>query len=111
MVATAASVRAITAVWKKPKESMSFWENIAFGMMTVALAGLVQYPIDTAIKIVQCTPHDSDNVLRTLLNTGKIPRATGTAALFRGFSANLVKPLAVPLEWKVFDFLKSLLFR
>jgi len=109
-ITTSACLRLISSVWKKPKSEMSFWESFLFGALGAILASAIQYPVDTAVKIVQSQPNDPDNVLRTILNTGRIPRAGGFLGLFKGFSSNLEKPLAIPLQYKLSDWTTKLIF-
>jgi hypothetical protein len=107
---TAVACRLISSIWKKPRQDMTWWEAVISTTIVTLLTGLVQYPIDTAVKIVQATPDDTDNVVRTLLNTGKIPRAGGFAALYSGFTINFLKPLGIPLQAKISDITLKLLF-
>jgi hypothetical protein len=107
-ISTAAAYRIIDAIWNKRKKDMTWWEGVVYAALAAMLAGLVEYPIDTAVKIVQATPNDTDNVLRVLLNTGKIPRAGGIRALFKGFSVEFIKPLGIPLQAKIADITRQL---
>jgi hypothetical protein len=109
-LATVAALRIIGSIWKKPRDKMSFWEDMLFGALGVVIAEAIQYPIDTAVKIVQSQANDPDNVLRTLLNTGRIPRTSGFRSLFSGFAATFIKPFAIPLQWKIADFTRQLVF-
>jgi len=101
-------VKALTAFRVSPEITLK--HVLISAALSSLLLELLQYPIDTAVKIVQSHPHDSDNVARVIANTGKIPRASGIMALFRGFGASFLKPFAIPFQVNVAATLYSVLF-
>jgi hypothetical protein len=110
VLVTTATFQLMAMIWKKPKESMSIREHIISVTLATVLAGMIQYPVETAVRLVQSQPNGIDNVVRTIMNTGRTPREGGLQGLFRGCLSYLVKPLAIPLQWVLADWSRVLLF-
>jgi hypothetical protein len=108
--ALAVSYRVIAAIWNKQRRELSGWYVFLFDTLATILASLALHPLDTAIKLVQSRARDTDNVLRTLLNTGKIPRPAGFQGLYQGFFANFFKPFAIPLQAHIAEFTRTVIF-
>lgn len=96
----------------KPKSTMSRWEHLFVHMIAAFVAGAIEYPIETALKIIQTTQDTTDNVSQVLTNTGKISRTNeGVVGLYKGFTANLFKPFVIPLQAQVSDISQRILFK
>jgi len=109
-ILTSATMKVISSLWNKDQNYMTFWEKFFIGSVGTVIAGLIQYPVDTALKIVQSQENNPDNVARTLLNTGRVPRTGGFASLYNGFGTYLVKSLAIPFQAILLQTSKDLMF-
>jgi len=104
----------VSSAWLKLSgkgESKDVLDLFITGATISLLVELIQYPICTALRIIQSHPHNTDNVNRVLFNTAKISRASGIFSLFRGFGASLVMLFGLPLQWLLQDFIISNLFQ
>jgi len=108
-ILTSASLKVISSFWNKNQDNMKLWERLLIGTLGTVIAGLVQYPIDTALKIVQSQENSPDNIGRTLLNTGRIPRTGGFTSLYNGFGTYLIKSLAIPFQSKLIQTSKNII--
>jgi len=77
-------------IFRKPRDSMSISENITVALVGSFLAGILQYPLETAKKKVQALKNlpESDGAIKTLIDLGE---NHGIVGLWKGFSANLFK--------------------
>jgi len=108
---TMLSFRILSDFYAKPKnQPLTFWESFLLTTTASVIAAAIHYPIDTAVKIVQSLPNCPDNILRTLLNTGRVPRKSGIEGLYKGFLSILFEPWQLPLQMKFAELFRNIVF-